>query len=76
MCYISANKAVEIKFELSGIDGYVFCSDKKLYNAKTSRIIKQTINNRRIGYWIGKRFYSLKQLRPLLIKPNKTNCPF
>ena len=36
---------------------------KNLYNLKTGRKIKKTINNRSIGYWIGKKFYSITFLK-------------
>lgn len=76
MSCITITKVIEIVFELSDIDGYGFGKDKKLYNLKTGRIIRQTINVRSKGYWIGKRFYSLNKLRPLLIRPKNYNCPF
>lgn len=73
---MTVNYAIEIKFYIRGIDGYGFGSDKNMYNLKTGRIIKQSYNSRSIGYWIGKKFYSLNKLRPLLYKKISNNCPF
>lgn len=68
--------AIEIKFNIQGIENYGFGTDNCLYNLQTNRKIKQTYNSRSIGYWIGKKFYSLNKLRPLLYKPKKDYCPF
>lgn len=73
---MTVNYAIEIKFYICGIDSYGFGSDKNMYNLKTGRRIKQSYNSRSIGYWIGKKFYSLNKLRPLLYKKNIVFCPF
>lgn len=66
---------VEIVWFIKGIDGYGFGKDKNLYNFKLTRKVKQSTNGGSIGYWIGKKFYSLNKLRPLLYK-KEIDCPF
>lgn len=73
---LSITKVIEIRFEIKGVEGYGFGNDKQLYNLKTSNRIKQTINGRSIGYWIGKKFYSKNKLKPLLVRPKHFDCPF
>ena len=73
---ITINKVIEIRYEILGIDGYVFCSDRKLYNIRTNREIKMTINCRSKGYWLKRKFYTLNKLKSLLIRPKNFNLPF
>lgn len=68
--------AIEIKWIISGFDQYGFGCDKHLYNLKTGKRLRQSYNSRSIGYWLGKKFYSLNKLKPLLKKVDKTSCPF
>ena len=70
------NISIKITWLISGYDNYGFASDKSLYNVKTGRKLKQAYNNRCIGYWFGRKFISLKQLKPLLYKPTKQITPF
>lgn len=73
---MTINCAIEIRWMIAGFDSYGFGTDKKLYNLKTGRALRQSYNSRSIGYWIGKKFYSLNKLKPLLKKADKINCPF
>jgi len=73
---VSVTKVIEIRYIITGFKNYGFGIDKKLYNLKTSREIKKTLNCRSIGYWIGRNFYSLNKLKPLLIRPKQFNTPF
>jgi hypothetical protein len=63
-------------WQIEGCPGYYFGEDKKLYNAKTGREIKRTINSRSIGYWIGRKFYTLNNLRGKLKKIETIETPF
>lgn len=45
-------------------------------NVKTKKTLTKTVKGYTIGYYINKRFYSLKQLRPLLFEKTEINCPF
>ena len=49
-------KNIEIEFELKGVEGYGFGKDKNLYNLKTGRRKKHTMNNYTKGWWIGRKF--------------------
>jgi len=73
---ISVTKDIEIKWFITGYESYGFGIDKKLYNLKTNRELKQSMNCRSIGYWFGKKFLTLKAIKPLLHKKVKTYCPF
>ena len=72
----SITKHIEIVWLINGIDGYGFGSDKQLYNLKTERKIKQTINCCSVGFWIGKKFITASKTKELLYKPRKEYCPF
>jgi hypothetical protein len=76
--YISISYAIEVVWEIKNISGYGFGIDKNLYNLKTGRKIKQTINSRSVGYWIGKKFYSVTFLKQnnMLKRPEFIDVPF
>lgn len=63
---------VELTYCIKGFPKhYVFGKDKNLYNFITGRKIKQCYKNGMIGYWIGKKFISIKKIKEenLLYKP-------
>jgi hypothetical protein len=74
------NKTIEIiiriKWNIKGFDSYGFGEDKNLYNLKTGRKLKQSYNSGSIGYWFGKKFYSLTKLKKMLYKPIREYVPF
>ena len=74
---ISITYTIEIVWEIKNNPNYGFGKDKKLYNFITKREIKQTINNRCIGYWLGKKFFSVTFLKEneMLIRPEKFDLP-
>jgi len=72
----TVTKTLKQTYHVKDIDGYSFCSDKKLYNLKTGNEIKQTVNGGSYGYWIQSKFYTLKRLKPLLVRPKRFDCPF
>jgi len=72
----SITKHIEIKWSIKGFDAYGFGTDKKLYNLKTGRELKQSMNCCSIGYWFNKKFITLKKLKPLLYKEKQNFCPF
>jgi len=68
---------INIIWYIKGIENYAFGSDKKLYNLQRCTAKKQCYNNGSIGYWIGKKFYSVTYLKTLLYKEKiKEYCPF
>jgi hypothetical protein len=74
--YISVTKYIEIAYIINGIDGYGFGKDKKLYNLKRCKEVKQTLNNSTKGYWIGRKFYTFAKLSSLLVRPKSYGVPF
>ena len=72
----SITKHIEIIWMINGIDGYGFGSDKQLYNIKTERKIKQSMNCCSVGFWIGKKFITASKIKTMLIKHTKQNCQF
>ena len=73
---ISITKSITFKWKLSFDDKYKWTKDGKLYNTKTNREIKKSVNGYSIGYWISKKFYTLDNLRLHLQKIDKEYCPF
>jgi hypothetical protein len=69
-------KSLKQTYHIQGYEGYSFCDNKKLYNLKTGREIKQTINGGSYGYWIKGKYFTLKKLKPLLKRPENFECPF
>ena len=72
----SITKRIELVYKIRGYPHLCFGKDKKLYNIKTGGLKKRTLNNCTEGYWIGRKFYSLKTLRLMLEKINNEYCPF
>ena len=65
-----------LKYELDFAPNYKFTTCKKCINCKTGREIRKVYQKGSIGYCIAGRFYSLKYLRPHLIKIKQSICPF
>jgi hypothetical protein len=47
-----------------------------MFNAQTGRIKKKVVNGSSIGYWIGRNFITLDNLRKELQLIPKQDCPF
>ena len=73
---ITITKSINFKWKISFNDSYKWTTDNELYNTKTMRKIKKTVNGYSVGYWIGKKFYTLNNLKKHLVKIEKTICPF
>lgn len=73
---ITITKSINFKWKISFNDSYKWTTDNELYNTKTMRKIKKTVNGYSVGYWIGKKFYTLNKLKKHLVKIKKTICPF
>ena len=72
----SITYTIELTYRIKGLDNYSFAKDKCLYNLKTGRRLKQSYNSGSIGYWFGKKFLTLKAIRPLLYKPKQEKLLF
>ncbi len=70
---MTIDRHIEIVWRIKDIPHYGFGSDKKLYNLKTCRELKQCMNCQSIGYWFGKKFMTLTALRKLLYRSKKKN---
>lgn len=76
MCTLSINYTFEIAFEIEGYNDYVVVNGGDIYNRKTQRKLKKTVNGGTIGVWFGKKFLTKKRLHTLLKKPCKILLPF
>jgi len=72
----SIERHIEIKWHITGYEMYGFGKDKHLYNLRTGRQLKQSINCCSIGYWFGKKFLTLKTIKELIYKKKENICPF
>ena len=68
-------KHIEIVWLINGIDGYGFGNDKQLYNLKTERKIKQSMNCCSIGFWIGIKQRKVYRISLRDILRNLNNAP-
>jgi hypothetical protein len=73
---INQYKEIDIIFLIDGYSGYGFGSDKSLYNLKTGRKIKKCLKAYTRGFNLSGKFISQHQIKPLLRKVEKINCPF
>lgn len=73
---ITITKSITFNWKLEFADNYQWSIENKLYNLKTMREIKKTVNGYSVGYWINKKFYTLENLRKHLVKIEKIKCPF
>ena len=48
----------------------------KIFNTKTGRRIKKTVNSRCVGFWIKGKFISLSSKDKHLEKVKRAECPF
>ncbi len=73
---ITITKSISFKWKLVFNSDYQWTTTGKLYNIKTMREIKKTVNGYSVGYWIGKKFHTIQKLRSQLVKIEKEPCPF
>jgi len=69
-------QSIVFKWKLDFNSDYSWATNGKLYNTKTMREIKKTVNGYSVGYWIGKRFWTLPNLRKHLVKIENEFCIF
>ena len=67
---------IKVKWQLRGKENYVWTEDKRLYNLRTGRFIKKTLKGLTPGYWIGKEFIRLGDLRGRVEIIPKVDLPF
>lgn len=64
------------KWNIKNEENYFVASDSNVYNLKTKKKLQMQLKGYTKGYYLSGKFYSLTQLRKLLIKIDKINCPF
>lgn len=67
---------LKMKWQIKDTPNYKWSECKKLINTKTGREIKKTIAGRSIGYWIGKEFITLNNMKNRLELIPKDKNPF
>ena len=73
---ITITKSIVFKWKLDFSDLYQWTTTGKLYNVKTMREIKKTVNGYSVGYWVNKKFWTVRNLRKHLVKIENERCPF
>ena len=66
----------ELKWQIRNNEKYRWSTCKKLFNVKTGRQIKKTLNCRSVGYWIDRNFVTLSKLKFELEIIPKQQTPF
>jgi len=65
------------KWQLKDNPHYKWTDCKKLINCKTGNEIKRTIKGLQAGYWIGKNFIKLSEMKSQIeLIPKEEYCPF
>lgn len=64
------------KWQIINVPNYFIGNDNKVYNLKTGKKLQMQLKGYTKGYYLSGKFYSLKQLRPLLTKIKKEYSPF
>ena len=69
------NQFVNIpKWTIKNYPDYYFCTNKKLHNLKTGRVIKKRVKCCSVGYELNGKFVILKKLKSMIVKiKNKSN---
>ena len=65
-----------LKWQLKNMPQYKFSACGRMFNCKTGKLLKRTVNGGSIGYWIGRKFTTLKDLRTQIELIPKQNYPF
>lgn len=65
-----------LKWQLKSDHKYKWSTCGKLFNAKTGRLKRKVLNGGSIGYWIGRKFYTLDKLRESIEVIPRVICPF
>lgn len=67
----------DLKWQYKPAPWYKWTTCGKLFNARTGRKIKKTVNGRSVGYWLAGKFCPLSRLRTQLeIIPKKQDFTF
>jgi hypothetical protein len=64
------------KWQLKGNEKYRWTTCRRLINCQTGRIINKSIKGSQVGYWIGKEFIKLSDLKSRIELIPKQKTPF
>jgi hypothetical protein len=71
------NVSYNSKWQLRNKPQYKWTECKRLFNTNTGREIKKTLKGMVAGYWIGKDFIKLSEMKNMVeLIPKKEYCPF
>ena len=74
---ITLTVTYKVKWRIKGNEKYGWTICGKLFNLANNREIKKTVKGSTPGYWLGREFVSLGDLRPQLeLIPKKEYYPF
>jgi len=73
---ITISTTYDLKWQINGHENYCISPCGKIFNIQRGTQIKRTLNGGSVGYWIGKKFYTLKELRSQLTIIENTKTPF
>ena len=67
----------KLKWRIKGNENYCWSVCRKLFNVNRGNEIKKTLKGLTPGYWIGKEFISLAEMKNKIeLIPKKEYCPF
>jgi len=64
------------KWQIIGHELYVIDNENKVRNIRTGKVLQMQLKGYTKGYYLNGDFFSLKQLRPLLVKYKTEKLPF
>lgn len=64
------------KWLISGHELYFIDDKNKVRNIQTGNVLQMQLKGYTKGYYLNGKFYSLKKIRPLLIKYKEEELPF
>lgn len=65
-----------LKWQLKNLSHYKISACGRMFNCKTGKLLKRTVNGSSIGYWISREFITLKELRTQIELIPKQISPF
>lgn len=65
-----------LKYQCKFAPQYKWSKCKKLFNTRTGKQIKKTLNGGSIGYWIASNFYTVKKLKTEIELIEDIKTPF
>jgi hypothetical protein len=65
-----------LKWEVKNHPTYKVSTCGKVFNTKTNRQLRRCVNGGSVGYWLGRKFVRLQDLRKMLQKISNFEMPF